>query len=173
MDRHKFVRCVASRHRAFHPRNLLVDHHHLLLSWELSTLRLARYWRQDENEEVLPLAESDHVIAALELGRPGSSKPPFRFQNKNNADGNKLCNVVIPPVTSRLLVALIPILLTNLVWKSLRPTRHTRPLYPSLPMILIDQFFIREGAIQCQMATKKRQWSDIRTNRDKGTMTAF
>ena len=45
------------------------------------------------DEEDIPLAEGDHVIAAIEPGRPGRYKPRLRFQNKIDAAGNKLCNV--------------------------------------------------------------------------------
>ena len=39
------------------------------------------------------LADGDHVVAALEPGRPGQSKPRIRFMNKIDNAGNKLCNV--------------------------------------------------------------------------------
>ena len=44
-------------------------------------------------EDEIPLAEGDHVVAALEPDRPGRIKPRIRFQNKVDNAGNKMCNV--------------------------------------------------------------------------------
>ena len=48
-------------------------------------------------EDDLPLAEGDNIIAAIEPGRPGRSRPRIRFQFKTDDAGNKLCNVCGSP----------------------------------------------------------------------------